>query len=350
MPPFTPKNNNKKVIVFGSSGAIGTSLVGILSEKQPAWEITAVARSAADKFDDLKNVTVVPGDATDKSSVMKLCKGQDLVFCCIGFPKYETKYWAETWPVVVDNLLAGSSQGPEQKFVFCDNLYAYGAKTDIKPTDEPVEANLETKPGVRAVLREKLQARMKSHPQSISVVGGADFFGPGVTDLGFLGDTFTKPIVKTIYTAKKGTPLAMGSASKIHDFCYVPDFANALYLAGTEYKASGKFWICPHSIHNKTMTEIAADIAQFAGAGASDKLIKKAKKVQVLGPTIVKILGFFMSFMREMKDMMPIWLNDYSVDDSDFCKTFGVEATPYDEALQGYITFYKSELDKQNNK
>ncbi|KAL3927552.1 MAG: hypothetical protein SGBAC_013039, partial [Bacillariaceae sp.] len=264
MPPFTPKNTNKKVIVFGANGAIGTLLVEILSNKQPKWQIAAVARSAGDKFKDMENVTVVPGDATDKSSVMELAKDKDIVFCCIGFRKYEIKYWGETWPVVVDNLLAGSSQEPEQKFVFCDNLYAYGSKTDIKPTDEPVEANLLTKPGIRAVLRQKLQARMKSHPQSIAVVGGADFFGVGVTDSSFMGDTFTKAIVK------KSTPLAMGSSSKIHDFCYAPDFANALYLAGTEYKASGKFWICPHAIHNKTLKEIAQDIARNVAVAEND--------------------------------------------------------------------------------
>ena len=359
MPLIEKANIDKKVIVFGASGAIGTAMIKIMSEQKPKWQITAVARSNAEKFADMENVTVVPGDAADKEEVTKLCKDKDLVYCCIGFPQYETQFWADTWPVVIDNLLAASSQGFAQKFVFCDNLYAYGAKTDMKPTGEPVEANLESKPGIRAVLRQKLQERMKAHPQSIAVVGGSDFFGEGVTDHGFMGDTFTKKIVKAADAGKKsGSALAIGSASKIHDFCYVQDFANALYLTGSDARANGKFWICPHSIKGKTMNEIAQDIARVAkhgpkSEGSDDDDDAEAPKqgpkvkVWVLGPKIVNFLGKFMSFMREMKDMLPIWINDYSVDDSDFCKAFKVEATPYEEALQGYITFYRSEFEKQ---
>jgi hypothetical protein len=52
----------------------------------------------------------------------------------------------------------------------------------------------------------------------------------------------------------------------VHDFCFAPDFARALAVVSANdenfLKAADKFWICPHStIHNKTLQEIANDIA-----------------------------------------------------------------------------------------
>ena len=63
---------------------------------------------------------------------------------------------------------------------------------------------------------------MNENPDSIAVVGGSDFFGPGVTQFSFLGDTFTKAIV-----SGKSRPLAIASAKKVHDCAYPPDFSKA---------------------------------------------------------------------------------------------------------------------------
>lgn len=322
---------SKKVIVFGSSGAIGSKLVEILSKKEPSWEIFAVSRSSAGKFSELSNVKVVPGDATNKDEVMKLTVDKDIVYACIGFPKYEKKFWAKTWPPIVDNLLEGTAQKEGQKLVFCDNMYAFGPQENISTNSSRVPASLKSKPGIRALLHEKFQKRMADKPDSIVVVGSADFFGPGLTAQTFLGDTFTKAIIEG-----KKAPIAMGSSSKIHDFAYAPDFSNSLYVASIDAKANGKFWVCPHSIHGKSMDQIAEDVARLAACDA------KNGEVRTYPGWSIKLLSPFMGFMREMVEMLPFWSNDYSVDDSEFCSTFDVKATPYEEALKEYIAFYKS--------
>jgi nucleoside-diphosphate-sugar epimerase len=332
------KNQQVTAVVFGATGAVGRHLIEILSQKQPNWEILAVTRSASSKaFSTLSNVKVVQGDPSKKEDVLQICKDADIVYSCLGFARYETKYWAKHWPIMIDNLLAGSSQREKdgavqpQKFVMCDNIYAYGTGENVSvETRTPVASSPKSKPGVRALLWEKFEARMAKDPSSIVVVGGADFFGPHVTDKTFLGDTFTKAIL-----SEKGTPIALGSASVIHDFCYVPDFANALYLAGISSMADGKFWICPHSIKGKSLNDIAADIARLNGS--------TVKKVQVYPGWSVRLLSPFVGFMREMIEMLPFWQNNYTVDDSAFCKTFDVVATPYEEALKVYIDYYKSQ-------
>ena len=321
----------QKVIVFGATGAVGTHLVTIISKNQPSWEITAVSRSSTNTmFADLPNVKVVQGDPNKKEDVLNFSADKDIVYSCIGFPRYERKYWAENWPIIADNLLEGSSQTKGQKLVFCDNLYAYGANQKISSSTPSVSPSSKSKPAIRALLRQKFQARMEQRPNSIVVVGGADFFGPLVTSASFLGDTFTKAILND------RKPIAIGSSKAIHDYCYVPDFSNALYLASISEQAYGRFWICPHSIQGKTMNEIASDIASLAGK-------KTNQKVQVLPGWSLRLLSPFVPFLGEMVEMLPFWKYDYSVDDSDFLKTFHVSATPYEEALKSYIQFYESQ-------
>jgi nucleoside-diphosphate-sugar epimerase len=326
-------DNTSKVVVFGSTGCIGRHLINIMSKKQPNWEIFAVTRDAASckKFSHLKNVKVVQGDPANKEEVLKLSQDKDVVFSTIGFAKYERKYWAKYWPVVVENLLAGSSQQAHQKLVFCDNLYAHGGNTNISTKTKTVAPSTKSKPAVRALIRPFFQERMDANPNSIVVVGGADFFGEFVTQTSFLGDTFTKAIIEG-----KPAPIAVGSASVVHDFCYAPDFSNALYLASINEEANGKFWICPHTIHGKSLQDIATDIARLSGSENS--------KVTVYPGWTVKLLSPFVGFLWEMVEMLPFWSKDYTIDDSEFCKTFAVSATPYEEALQAYIDFYKKNM------
>eukprot|EP00934_Nitzschia_sp_Nitz4_P003740 Nitzschia sp. Nitz4//scaffold45_size130396//64339//65325//NITZ4_003451-RA/size130396-processed-gene-0.188-mRNA-1//1//CDS//3329552404//3730//frame0 len=323
--------DKKRVIVFGSTGAIGRSLVSILAEEQPQWEILAATRgSSSDKFDKLPNVKVVQVDPNNKEDVLKATADVDIVYATIGFPQYQAKFWAKNWPVIVDNMISAVNQAPGKKLVFCDNLYAYGAQTNISPSSSTVPATLKTKLGVRATIRKTFEAQMAKAPETITVVGGSDFYGPYATSLSFLGDTFTKSIV-----AGKA-PLSIGSATKIHDFCLTTDFANALYVASINDEANGKFWVAPHAIKNKSFQDIANDMARLTGT--------KEHKVSVLPGWVVKLLSPFMGLMYEMIEMLPNWCNDYTVDDSAFCETFGVKASPYEATLKDLYNMYK-EMD-----
>jgi nucleoside-diphosphate-sugar epimerase len=130
--------------------------------------------------------------------------------------------------------------------------------------------------------------------------------------------------------------LAIGSVSLIHDFCYVKDFAKALAVDSQDDRAYDKFWICPHSIHDKTIQTIANDISVKVGG-------KSPVPISVLNWFLLYLLCPFMGFAWEMIEMLPFWTQDYKIDDSDFIKTFSVEATPYDAALQSLVDFYQSQ-------
>jgi nucleoside-diphosphate-sugar epimerase len=58
------------------------------------------------------------------------------------------------------------------------------------------------------------------------------------------------------------------------------------------------------------------------------------KKVQVASMFIIKILGLFMPFMREMPEMMYQYDRDYFFDSSKFEKRFNFTPTTYVEGVK----------------
>lgn len=325
-----------KVIVFGATGVIGTGLVQILTRDHPEWQIVGVTSSAdlgASRLAKLglRNVEIKTGNIDDRTSVETLCQDCSIIFSCIGFHQYERRYWAEHWPVVVDNLLAAT--GGDKKLVFCDNLYAYGnPQPEALSTASPrVEAGLKSKPAVRSLLHDRFEAHMKAHPGTVAVIASSDFFGPYITDKSFLGDGMMGKIVR----GEK--PMAMGSCDVVHDFCFAQDFSAAMAVAATNDKAFDHFWIAPHAVKNKTVAEVAADAAALAK--------QPPKRPMVMGRFVISLLSPFVGFMGEIKEMLHIWTADYRVDDSEFINEFGLKATPYKDALTATVDFFQSQAE-----
>lgn len=333
-------NESEEVIVFGATGAIGSSLIEFLSKEHPKWKIKAVTRSMSTNSRlsqmGLPNIEMVEGDPFDQESMITLSEDCSIVYCCIGFHRYETGYWAKHWPPVIDNLLAAAVSGSKQrKVVFCDNLYSLGSGTNKSIDSELVEPSLKTKPGIRSLLRQKFYDHMEKYPGTVTAVGATEFFGPRITETSFLGDVVTGKIVNN------QSPLALFRKDKLHDFCYAPDLARALAVASTSKEAYDKFWICPHSIHGKTMETIVQDIAKIT-YNNTDEANAKVEPTVFPGFAIA-MLSPFVTFMRELYQMRDFWTNDYTVDDSHFCKTFGIQATPYEDTLRSLVDFYKNE-------
>eukprot|EP00179_Madagascaria_erythrocladioides_P007169 CAMPEP_0198310378 /NCGR_PEP_ID=MMETSP1450-20131203/2486_1 /TAXON_ID=753684 ORGANISM="Madagascaria erythrocladiodes, Strain CCMP3234" /NCGR_SAMPLE_ID=MMETSP1450 /ASSEMBLY_ACC=CAM_ASM_001115 /LENGTH=334 /DNA_ID=CAMNT_0044013203 /DNA_START=83 /DNA_END=1087 /DNA_ORIENTATION=+ len=324
--------NPSKIIVFGATGTIGLALVEMLSATHPSTEICAVSRATGPArgrlaAPSLQNVKMVAGEVMNAEEVTGICQGASHVFCTIGFPDYSAKFWSKHWPVAIDNLLQATKQ-VGAKFIFADNLYAYGPGTQISPSTKIVPKSNKTKPGVRAIIREKLEAAMAEDPSRVCVVGAADFYGPHATNLSFLGDTGAGRLAANL------GPMAIGSADVVHDFCFAPDFARALDVASRNDAAYGKFWICPHAIHGKTIRQILEDL------NAEKAKPMERVRVQVLGGVVLRVLGLFSSMLGNLVEMQPWWTQDYTVDDSDFIRAFGVEATEYKASLKETMDFF----------
>jgi nucleoside-diphosphate-sugar epimerase len=348
---------NLKAIVFGATGPVGSSVVEQLAAEYPKWTVYAATRKeiledTLNAFPLSPNVKMVQCDVFDLDSVLSVSKECDVLYSCIGFDRYERKYWAEHWPVVVKNLLNAVTMDltKKKKLVFCDNIYSYGPGIDINPkTSKPINAVPTSKPGIRAMMRQTFEKHMKDHPGTLCVVGAADLFGPRFRSNSWLGDTLTKNIVSAALNGKRGSSVTVfGSSNVIHDFGYVHDFAKALVKASVNDNAYDKFWICPHAIHDKTQRQICDDIARIAYRRVSENgeipSIDPVVSIMVLKPWMLYLLSFFTPVLYEMIEMNEFFVKDYSVDDHDFCTVFHVQPTSYEEALISHIDYYIKEL------
>ena len=90
-------NNNKKIVVFGATGSVGTDLIEIVSNNEPNWKIVAVSRSGPNTNArlaslHLPNVDIVKGDVEDLESAKQITNDADMVFSCVGFVQYEQPF------------------------------------------------------------------------------------------------------------------------------------------------------------------------------------------------------------------------------------------------------------------
>ncbi|MGD2083391.1 MAG: SDR family oxidoreductase [Chromatiales bacterium] len=71
-----------KLLIFGSTGSIGRQLVGQALEQ--GHEVTAFARDPAKLDIRHAHLSVVQGDAMERTSVDRAVQGQDAVLCSLG--------------------------------------------------------------------------------------------------------------------------------------------------------------------------------------------------------------------------------------------------------------------------
>jgi nucleoside-diphosphate-sugar epimerase len=330
-------SSSRTVTIFGATGPVGIHLINYLLKHQPNWQIHAVTRSQVDSATAPKNkdnhpmptspsVKWIQGDVLNADSVKKCVESSDLVFSCVGLDQYSLSHWAANWPRVVDNLLCAckyDKETPQRRLVFCDNLYAYGFEHDaIKTCSSTVPPSTDSKPAIRSLMRRAFEQHMRDYPGTLTVIGSTDFFGPLIGEASMISDDFCHKI------QSGGRPMVLGSSKVIHDFAFVPDVARTLAMASLQEAAYDKFWIVPCAVHNKTIQEIANDMAEIAH-GKPTKV-----KLTEMGSWSCKLLSWVVPVLGDMVEMLPMWKRDYKVDDSETIDKLNIQATPYKEALK----------------
>jgi nucleoside-diphosphate-sugar epimerase len=67
-------------------------------------------------------------------------------------------------------------------------------------------------------------------------------------------------------------------------------------------------------------------------------------RIQAIPKLLVRVLGIRDAFMREYVEMMYQYYEPQIVDSRAFTQTFGVQATPLDEAIRATIAWYREHL------
>lgn len=306
-------------VVFGA-GPLGLAVLRALEARGlPTRLVTRGGRRAigtATPFEWFE------ADAMDARSAQRACAGASVVYHCAGAPYHR---WAELLPKMMDGI-AGGARVAEAKLIYADNLYLYGKV--VGPMHEDLPSNPNSRKGqVRAQLSDRLLDAHARGALRAAIARGSDFFGPNVL-LSHAGNRLFPQAL-----ANKPTDV-LGDPEKLHSFTFIDDFASALVVLGEREEALGRAWHVPtaDTIAHRSFIE---RVFQLAGTEA---------KVRTVPRWLVSLLAVTDTTMREVKEMLYQFEDDFVVDSSRIARTFGLVPTSLDEAVARTLAWYRSAL------
>lgn len=299
--------------IFGA-GQVGTLLADELLRR--GHRVRLVRRGPAGQA--RAGLEWMSGDVTDPRFADAAARGAAVVYNCVNPPDYGR------WEGVLEPLMRGvrgAAARAGARLVVLDCLYMIG-RPELAPFDEDTPMRPCTRKGeLRKLLVEELFEAHRRGEVEVTSGRASDFFGPGT------------PLSMVLYPRalerlRAGKPVELfGDPDQSHAYNYTPDVARGLAELGTRPEAAGKVWHLPAAWTGTTRELIAR-------AGT---LIGKPGTVRRVPSWGLAALGLVSGELRAIREMLYQWEQPYVLDDRRFRTTFGIAATPIDEALRATL-------------
>ena len=302
-------------VIFGT-GATGLSVAEILAKR--GTPVRAVNRSG--QADVPHGVETMGGDASDPAFAIEASAGASVVYQCLNPPYTD---WPEMFPPLQAAVLEGATAAGA-KYVAMDNLYAYGPTSGAPLTEDLPYAATGAKGRTRAQMARDLLEAHQSGKVRVAIGQASDYFGPRGL-LSSMGERVFYPAI----AGKKAQ--VMGNPDQPHSYSYIPDIANGLVTLADHDEADGSAWHLPNAPALTTRQFVER---VYAAAGTEPQ-------IQAVSRVMVNVLGLFNSQLRELKEMFYEFEEPYVVDSSNFESTFGIPATPLDEAIPATVEWFR---------
>ncbi len=160
------------------------------------------------------------------------------------------------------------------------------------------------------------------------IARAADFYGP---------DCKTSLLNTLVFDkmAKNKKAQWLVNDDVAHSFTFTPDCGQALWLLSNSEDAWNQVWNLPTAKSALTGKEIINMAAHIFGA---------SPKHMVIGKGMVGFLGIFIKIMKELKEMLYQYQEDYIFDSSKFEQAFNFKPTTYKEGIQITAASYKKPI------
>jgi nucleoside-diphosphate-sugar epimerase len=300
--------------ILGANGTIGSLLAIELTVYTTNIRLVSRNPKKVNESDVL-----FPADLSDPEQVDKAVKGSEIVYLLVGL-EYKTKAWQDTWPRLMRAVL-NACKKYKAKLVFFDNVYMYDRDVIHKMTEDSKVNPCSRKGAVRSRIAQMLLDETKRGKIDALIARSADFYGPGNEK-----SLLIELVYKNIKKGKKAAWLV--DASKKHSFTFTPDAAKATALLGNTPAAYNQVWHLPTDPDALTGKQM---ISLFAAE------MKASEKVSVMSLRILKILGWFVPFLKEIQEMLYQYDRDYVFDSSKFNKHFDFKTTGYRQGVKETI-------------
>lgn len=310
------KNKQETIMqtILGANGAIGIELAKAL--KNYTKEIRLVSRNPK-KINDTD--ILFPTDLTNREEVFKAIKGSEIVYLTIGF-EYKLSVWQKQWPVLMQNVIDACVEN-NSKLVFFDNVYMIGGDNVKHITEESPFSSTSKKGEIRTALDKMILDAVKERKLQAIIARAADFYG-AVKDRSVLMELVYKNLVE----GKKAQWFF--NAKVKHSFTYTPDAGIATAMLGNTPEAYNQIWNLPTDRNSLTGEEWIKLFAEEMG---------KSDKYQLLPAFMIKLVGLFVPFLKEIYEMRYQYDREYFFDSSKFEKYFNFKPTSYQQGMKDIL-------------
>ncbi len=314
-PTPTPYRRGHHVVV--GAGPVGSTPARLLAAE--GHEVVVVTRRGAGP--EAAGVTRTALDATDVDALARVTEGAAAIYNCVNPPYHR---WAVDWPSLHHAFL-GAAERAGAVLVMMDNLYAFGPSAPMPlREDTPMAAQGRKGATRRAMATELLEAHAAGRLRA-TLARASDFYGPGVVDA-MLGER----VMPRVLAGRKVSLL--GDLDAPHAFSYMPDVARTLVALATDERAWGRAWHVPNAPALSTRRTVAA-LADAAGTQVA---------VGRIPWTAVRALGLAVPAMRELQETRYQFDRPWLVDSTRTERTFGLTATPLDDAAAATVAWWRA--------
>ena len=236
--------NERRVLVTGAGGFIGTHLVDALVER--GAKVTALVRyNSRNDWGMLEEryrngadgMRVILGDVTDAGCVRKAVEGNEVVFhlaALIGIPySYEApESYVRTNMLGTLNVLSASVSAGVERAIHTSTSEVYGTAL-YTPIDEAHPLQGQSPYSASKIAADKMaEAYFCSFDLPVVTLRPFNTYGPRQS---------ARAVIPTIITqALTSNTIQLGSLEPVRDFTFVTDTARAFILAAERDEAVGK--------------------------------------------------------------------------------------------------------------
>jgi len=260
-----------------------------------------------------------PADLTDRDQLFNAVEGSAIVYLTVGF-EYNIKVWQKLWPPLMQNVIDACIAN-NAKLVFFDNVYSIGGDFVNHITEESAVYPTSKKGEVRAQVDLLLLDKMKAGKIKAIIARAPDFYGNDISK-----SILMSLIYKNLASGKKAQ--WMFNAKVKHSYIYTPDAGKALSLLGNTPDAYNQIWNLPTDRKSLTGEQWINLFAKEMG---------KDNNYQLISGWLVRLLGIFIPFMKELFEMRYQFDRDYFFDSIKFEKYFKYQPTKYEVGVKEII-------------
>ncbi|QBB72288.1 NAD-dependent epimerase/dehydratase family protein [Pseudolysobacter antarcticus] len=303
-----------KVALFGAAGVIGQSIAASLAKQGQSYRVVGRSEASLRKaFGADPLAEIVTWNPDSPASVQAAATGVETLIYMVG-----VNYWQfELHPELMRKTLEGAIAAGVKNIILIGTVYPYG-----RPQTNPVREDHPRQPHTFKGRMRKAQEDlvMQAHADGkirATVLRLPDFYGPGV-EASLLHGAARAAV-------RGGTADMLGPLDRPHEFVFVPDVGPVVARLLDTPAAFGKIWnLAGAGI--TTQRELVKEMERQTGA----KL-----KLRVAGKTMLRLIGLFNRFMREMVEMNYLMTDPLIMDDTALQQLIGpIRKTPYVEGIR----------------